>query len=178
MAENLTKKQQKALAFRAKQKGKKSGKQEVVPEDVPEQDLVEDNEVEAVAAVSDAAEASKKGKGIDAGKEEKAEGCSKDVKETKGAKAKGKGKAKNAWEEGEEGEGGEDAEGKKSKKEIKQRFILFVGELRARLTLDSDADVQETSVSRRRGRKFKRTSPKRPVRAAPTSEPFILWNSG
>ena len=132
MTENLTKKQQKALAFRAKQKGKKSGKQEIVPEDVPEQDLVDDNEVEDVAEVPAVAEASKKGKSTDANKGEPspaaAEGSSTDIKEAKTAKAKGKGKAKNAWDEGEDAEG--DAEdGKKSKKEIKQRFILFVGKL-------------------------------------------------
>lgn len=128
----MTKKQQKALAFRAKQKGKKSGKQEVVPEDVPEQDLVDDNEVEDVAEVPAVAEASKKGKSTDANKGKPstaaAEGSSTDVKEAKTAQAKGKGKAKNAWDEGEDAEG--DAEdGKKSKKEIKQRFILFVGKL-------------------------------------------------
>lgn len=125
MAETLTKKQQKAQAFRSKQKEKKSGRAEVVPEDVPEQDLIEDNDETA-----DVASTKTKGNTGEASTKKKEGGEGKDVlKELKkgGKDVKGKGKAKNEWAEGEEG-AAEGAEKKKSKKEIKQRFILFVGE--------------------------------------------------
>lgn len=106
MSTALTKKQQKAQAFRSKQKSKKGGKEDVIPQDVPEQDLIEgqDETVEDEAVI---AEPSNKRK-----REEEV----KDVK--------GKGKAKTAWDE----DGEEKKKSKKEiKKEIKQRFILFVG---------------------------------------------------
>lgn len=124
MSTALTKKQQKALAFRSKQKAKRSGKEDIEPQDVPEQDPIEDDADIAEAAGVDVdgpgvAESSKKRKREDDKSEAKVD-----------VKGKGKGKARNAWEE-EEGGDGEKA-GKKSKKEIKkeikQRFILFVGE--------------------------------------------------
>ena len=131
MAEALTKKQQKAQAFRSKQKAKKSGKNEEPQQDVPEQDLVDDNE-ENEESAKDAGGAAVKAKDIagEASTKRKSDAGADVVKELKkgGKDVKGKGKAQNEWAEGEEGEGEGVAEKKKSKKEIKQRFILFVGE--------------------------------------------------
>jgi len=117
MSATLSKKQQKAAAFRAKQKAKKRGIEE--PEDVPEADLDENNDEDATIAEKSSAtkgaddkEKGKKRKREDdeeAGDEEEGEG-----KDKKGNK-KGKGKDKDGEEE------------KKSKKDIKQRFILFIG---------------------------------------------------
>lgn len=129
MAEALTKKQQKAQAFRSKQKDKKSGRPEVVIQDVPEEDLIDDNDDEAPSKDVTSKDAKTKTSAGEASAKPKKDGESGVVKELKkgGKDVKGKGKAKNEWAEGEEGEK-EGAEKKKSKKEIKQRFILFVGE--------------------------------------------------
>lgn len=148
MSTTLTKKQQKALAFRSKQKAKRSGKEEVVPQDVPEQDPIEDDGADEVDQPV-VAESSKKRK-----REEEAPG------NKAGAKVKGKGKAKNAWDD--EAEGEEGKIGKKSKKEIKQRFILFVGEL-IHLSWGCNAKVKVIWATRQRKRKYKLISPKRPV---------------
>ncbi|KAL1412891.1 hypothetical protein Q8F55_000640 [Vanrija albida] len=116
MSATLTKKQQKALAFRSKQKAKAKGLPE--PEDVPETDLAEGAEDEGgddEPAVATASTSSKRKRDDDG-----------DKAEAKSAKGKGK---KTAWDEDEEGD-------KKSKKEIKQRFILFVGNLGFRTTAD------------------------------------------
>jgi nucleolar protein 6 len=129
----LSKKQQKALLFRQKQKSKKTG--EAIPGDVPEEDIQEDNDEAApgdvgIAAKSTKGESSTAGaasskKRKRTGEDKDAEGPAEDL--TDGLKGKvknvGKGKGK-AWEE--EGEDGEKS-GKKSKKEVKQRFILFIG---------------------------------------------------
>ena len=112
MSAPLTKKQQKALAFRSKQKNKKYGREEVIPDDIPEQDAVE--ETDEVVDSTPHAEEFKKRKRAN------------EVVEPVDVKGKDQApmKAKTAWDD-EEGE--EEGEGKKSKKEIKQRFILFVG---------------------------------------------------
>ena len=104
---SLSKKQQKAAAFRAKQKGKKP-----LPEDVPEQDPLVDEEADQVA------ESSKKRKRDEGGDEII-------VKSSKGI-GKGKAKAGDGWEDDEDKDEAAVAK-KKSKKDAKQRFILFVG---------------------------------------------------
>lgn len=122
----LSKRQQKALLFRQKQKAAKTG--EAIPGDVPEEDIQEDDDAEAITAK---VTPETKGESSTAGKKrkravEEKEGEVQDL--TDGLKGKtkdvGKGKGK-AWED--DAEGGEKS-GKKSKKEIKQRFILFIGE--------------------------------------------------
>jgi len=110
MSTTFTKKQQKALDYRSKQKVKKSGRGEIEQADVPEQDLEQDEVVDAVVV----GEGSKKKRKREAESERVGK---------EGAKAKGK--TRSAWDE----EDAEGDEGKKSKKEIKQRFILFVGQL-------------------------------------------------
>ena len=114
MSTALTKKQQKAQAFRAKQKAKKSGKEDVIPADIPEQDPIDDEDVpdKDDATIAESSKTRKR---------EEAEGAEMGGSTTA---AKGKGKAKTAWDD----EDGLGQPVKKSKKEIKQRFILFVGE--------------------------------------------------
>ena len=112
MSAPLTKKQQKAFAFRAKQKAKKSGQAEDEQEDVPEQDLEEDEVVDVVVAAESSKAKRKRGSEI-------AEESSPNLR------TRSKPKAKTAWDEDDGGEAGEG--GKKSKKEVKQRFILFIG---------------------------------------------------
>jgi nucleolar protein 6 len=107
MSAPLTKKQQKALAFRTKQKAKRADLPE--PEAVPEQDLDLDAETDDAVVAMEAGSSSKKRKRDD---------------EVKG---KGKGK-KTAWDDDEDGDEADAGAKKKSKKEVKQRFILFVGE--------------------------------------------------
>lgn len=110
MSAPLTKKQLKTLAFRAKQKN-----QAAPVDDVPEVDLLDDDE--AVPVPEPAAEGSKKRKRED--------------------DPNGKGKAKEVAAEGEEVDGDKETEEqkkKKSKKDVKQRFILFVGNLGFRTT--------------------------------------------
>jgi nucleolar protein 6 len=113
MAEALTKKQQKALAFKTKQKSKRRGDGEIEQPDVPEQDLLDDDDElpEKVVEKKDKKEVVKEVE--EAGAEES-------------EKKKGKRK-KTAWDDEEDEE--EEQAAKKSKKDIKQRFILFVGEL-------------------------------------------------
>ena len=117
MAEALTKKQQKALAFKNKQKSKRRGDGELEQPDVPEQDLLNDDDEEVSEKVVEKKEKAKKEvtKDVEEGGAEESE------------KKKGKRK-KTAWDDDEEEEEGEKV-AKKSKKDIKQRFILFVGEL-------------------------------------------------
>jgi type IV secretory pathway VirB10-like protein len=117
MAEALTKKQQKALAFKNKQKSKRRGDGELEQPDVPEQDLLNDDDEEVPEKVVEKKEKAKKEvtKDVEEGGAEESE------------KKKGKRK-KTAWDDEEEEEEGEKV-AKKSKKDIKQRFILFVGEL-------------------------------------------------
>jgi len=117
MAEALTKKQQKALAFKNKQKSKRRGDGELEQPDVPEQDLLNDDDEEVPEKVVEKKEKAKKEvvKDTEEGGAEESE------------KKKGKRK-KTAWDDDEEEEEGEKV-AKKSKKDIKQRFILFVGKL-------------------------------------------------
>ncbi|WOO77371.1 putative RNA-binding protein [Vanrija pseudolonga] len=108
-----------------KQKAKAKGLPE--PEDVPEADLEggEGGEGEGAddePAVATASTSTKRKRGDE---DDTAETKKKD------SRAKGKGK-KTAWDEDEEGEGDK----RKSKKEIKQRFILFVGNLGFKTTAD------------------------------------------
>lgn len=119
----LTKKQQKAQAFRSKQKAKKSGR--ALPEDVPESDIPDEDIGEDGGVIAEASSSKKRKRGdAEAGDGEGKEGKPEDL--TGGAKGKAKsiGKGKGKWEE----DGEEDGKAtKKSKKEIKQRFILFIG---------------------------------------------------
>jgi len=116
MAEALTKKQQKALAFKNKQKSKRRGDGELEQPDVPEQDLLNDDDEEVSEKVEKKEKAKKEvAKDVEEGGAEESE------------KKRGKRK-KTAWDDDEEEEEGEKV-AKKSKKDIKQRFILFVGEL-------------------------------------------------
>ncbi|OCF33437.1 nucleolar protein 6 [Kwoniella heveanensis BCC8398] len=134
MSANLTKKQQKLAAFRNKQKAKKAGAE--APPDLPEEDIVaadDDDVVDAVVVSQSssskpqpqpqpkkkdvAAEAEDQGDKVDGGES---------VKKDKGKKKK------TAWDDDEED--GDDAGKKKSKKDIKQRFILFVGNLSFKTT--------------------------------------------
>ena len=114
MAEGLTKKQQKAAAFKNKQKSIRRGDGEVEQPDVPEQDLLDDDGEEVEKVVEKKEKAKKEVvKDVEEGGAEESE------------KKKGKRK-KTAWDDDEEEEEGEKV-AKKSKKDIKQRFILFVG---------------------------------------------------
>lgn len=114
MSAALSKKQQKALAFRNKQKAKKRGGEE--PEDLPEADLIDEEEPVVAEKTKPAAEGKKRKREEDKG--EKSEEAEADK-----ADKKGKGKKEKAAAEGEE----DDEDKKKSKKDIKQRFILFIG---------------------------------------------------
>lgn len=130
MSAALTKKQQKALAFKSKQKAKRRGEGDGQVEDVPEQDLLADDEEPTVTA-SEKAEAEAK----PAASEQKAD---KNVHLREGESEKKKGKRKKtAWDDEEEddAEDGEKAS-KKSKKDVQQRFILFVGNLGFKTTKD------------------------------------------
>jgi hypothetical protein len=128
VAVTLTKKQQKAQAFRAG-KGKKDRAE---PEDVPEEDVLPDEE-EPVPAAEESAEYKAKSKSKKSKekklKEKLAKGGVEGVKPVKSEKAKGKEKevVKEGEEKGDAVEG-EEKPAKKTKKDIKQRFILFVGE--------------------------------------------------
>lgn len=134
MAEPMTKKQQKAAAFRQKQKAKKSATIDAIP-DVPEQDIDDGDDAGEISTGKDkaggSAEGSKKRKRDESGKPATGGGVklADEVKKVVVGKGKGKGKAKSDWEEEGEGETGAEGEksSKKSKKEIKQRFILFIG---------------------------------------------------
>lgn len=128
MSANLTKKQQKALAFRQRSKKK------LQPEDIPEQDIVEEDNEDEIIEQSSSNIASSSKEGVKVGKKRKRneeavkgdEGVSKmDLTDGIKGKLKDVGKGKGKWE-GHENEG---ETTKKSKKEVKQRFILFVGEL-------------------------------------------------
>jgi nucleolar protein 6 len=117
MAEALTKKQQKALAFKNKQKSKRRGDGELEQPDVPEQDLLNDDDEEVPEKVVEKKEKAKK-----EGAKDTEEGGAEESEKKKGKRKK------TAWDDDEEEEEGEKV-AKKSKKDIKQRFILFVGEL-------------------------------------------------
>ncbi|WVW84724.1 hypothetical protein I302_106759 [Kwoniella bestiolae CBS 10118] len=135
MSTTLTKKQQKLAAFRNKQKAKKSGAQDVDQPDVPEHDLLDDNEEDAepqedAVVVSKSSGKQKKAVEGEVEDDEKVAEGSEEVKKTD----KGK-KKKTAWDEDEEGE-----EKKKTKKDVKQRFILFVGNLSFKTTKE---EIQE-----------------------------------
>lgn len=116
MSAPLTKKQQKALAFRSKQKAKKA--------DLPEPDAVPEEDIDDAGDVIDAVVVSKSSAPAEASSS-KDRKRKRDEGEAEAVPKKGKGK-KTAWDDDEEGEGEEGK--KKSKKEVKQRFILFVGE--------------------------------------------------
>lgn len=139
----LTKKQQKALAFRNKsgKKGSKTAAPE--PLDIPEQDEPEETPAASTSKWDAPIETSTKSKSKRS-KEKKA----KQKAEAEGAAApaasssKGKEKASDEVEEGQAATDGEaKAESKKSgKKDAKQRFILFVGHLAYRTTATQVAD--------------------------------------
>ena len=144
MSTELTKKQQKAQAFRAKQKAKKGGRGEVDIQDVPEADLdVDGDDVVSEKTVKREEKAEGRKRKREDGQSGDASGAGPstaagavDAKAEDGAdskakaKSKGKGK-KSAWDDDEaDGEGGEAGKaGKKTKKDVKQRFILFIGKL-------------------------------------------------
>ena len=112
MSAIITKKQQKALAFRAKQKAKKSGHIGEDQQDVPEQDLPE-NETHDPSLTAEGSAEKRKLKVVNPERSANDDN-----------KAGLRKKRKAAWDDEEEKEVGEET---KSKKEIKQRFILFVG---------------------------------------------------
>lgn len=135
MAEALTKKQQKALAFKSKQKAKRRGEINGEAEDVPEQDLIEDEATEEATTSKEADKKSIKPKAKEG--------------EPESEKKQGKRK-KTAWDE-DEAEGGEegaDKPSKKSKKDVTQRFILFVGNLGFRTTKDRIEAVFRQALGR------------------------------
>lgn len=116
----LTAKQRKALAFRERKKGGTGKPPPRTPDDLPEVDVPGDGEDEDDA--EGANDDQKKGKKADKGK-------GKAVDDGK-AKKDGKGKGKENVEDGEAQTAEEEKKPVKSKKEVKQRFILFVGEHR------------------------------------------------
>lgn len=113
----LSKKQQKALAFRAKQKQKAKGLPE--PEDVPENDLVDDNDDAAEASTDSKAKPSKAAEGKKRKRDDDTEAAADGEDDTAKDGKKAAKKGKTAWDDEEEK--------KKTKKDIKQRFILFIG---------------------------------------------------
>lgn len=121
MSVPLTKKQQKAAAFRSKQKAKKAGVE--APPDLPEEDVVEDAEVAVEEQALDQA-AKKRKRNVE---DENAETIDTVEEGDISVKPKDheKKKRKTAWDE--EGEGESEAKKGKGKKDAKQRFILFVG---------------------------------------------------
>ncbi|KAK8858533.1 hypothetical protein IAR55_002760 [Kwoniella newhampshirensis] len=122
----LTKKQQKALAFRSKQKAKKAGGE--APPDLPEEDEVaqDDEEDHKTVSLSTKGRSKKEDDGQGNGDDiEGSEVVEDGTKASEGSKDKGK-KRKTAWDEDEEGAA---EKGKKGRKDAKQRFILFVGNL-------------------------------------------------
>ncbi|KAJ9102275.1 hypothetical protein QFC19_004823 [Naganishia cerealis] len=128
----LTKKQQKAQAFKSG-KGKKDREE---PADLPEQDLLPDEDEPAKkedgqeSADYKAKSKSKKSKEKKLKEKLAKEGA--EDSQPKGKSEKAKGKEKEIVKDGEEPKTGEaeteeGKKGKKTKKDIKQRFILFVG---------------------------------------------------
>ena len=117
----LSRKQQKSQAFKAKQRAKKRGEAE--PEDVPEEDLIDEEEEEDEQVVT--SEDSKKLKG----KAKEQNGVETKVK-SQAEEPRKKRKIKTAWDEDDVADG---EETKKGKKDIKQRFILFIGASQAPL---------------------------------------------
>ncbi|CAD6570793.1 MAG: hypothetical protein TREMPRED_006021 [Tremellales sp. Tagirdzhanova-0007] len=114
MSDIVTKKKQKALAFRAKQKAKRSGHIDEDQQEVPEQDVPED-EMHDASLVAEGSQSKRRRIAVDSER-------SAAVDDSVGPKNK----RKAAWEDVEENEGVKE---RKNKKEIKQRFILFVGNL-------------------------------------------------
>lgn len=121
MSVPLTKKQQKAAAFRSKQKAKKAGVE--APPDLPEEDVVEDAEVAVEEQALDQA-AKKRKRNVE---DENAETIDTVEEGDISVKPKDheKKKRKTAWDE--EGDGESEGKKGKGKKDAKQRFILFVG---------------------------------------------------
>ncbi|WVN86497.1 uncharacterized protein L203_101661 [Cryptococcus depauperatus CBS 7841] len=119
MSANLTKKQQKALAFRNKQKAKKADGE--TPADLPEEDIIQDD-VDQPKEKSVGIDLSKKRKRDEQEKEKTGSDTDEISKKTKDQEKK---KRKTAWDEDE----GEHGKTEKNKKDAKQRFILFVGNL-------------------------------------------------
>ncbi|AAW43170.1 hypothetical protein CNBD3790 [Cryptococcus deneoformans B-3501A] len=128
MSETLTKKQQKAAAFRSKQKAKKAGVE--APPDLPEEDVVEDAEAAEEEQVLDQATKKRKRNVED----ENAENVVTVEESEVSIKPKDheKKKRKTAWDE--EGDGESEGKKGKGKKDAKQRFILFVGNLSFKTT--------------------------------------------
>lgn len=131
----LTKKQQKLQAFRSG-KGKKDRAE---PEDVPEQDVLPDeDEPTTTAEGAESAEYKAKSKSKKSKEKKLKEKLAKEGVqgavdgEPKAKSEKAKGKEKEVVKDGEakvDGAAeGEEKVAKKTKKDIKQRFILFVGE--------------------------------------------------
>lgn len=121
MSVPLTKKQQKAAAFRSKQKAKKAGVE--APPDLPEEDVVEDAEVAVEEQALDQA-AKKRKRNVEDENAETIDTVEEGEISVK-PKDREKKKRKTAWDE--EGEGESEAKKGKGKKDAKQRFILFVG---------------------------------------------------
>ncbi|WVQ82999.1 hypothetical protein IAT38_005137 [Cryptococcus sp. DSM 104549] len=137
MSAPLTKKQQKALAFRSKQKAKKAGAEE--PADLPEEDVMQDDEEVVVEEEKVVSKGDKKRKRTGEEDGDDAEAGEAGGEEEKGAKGKEgeKKKRKTAWDEE---EGGEEAKKGKGRKDAKQRFILFVGNLGFKTTREEVAE--------------------------------------
>ena len=141
ISSHLTRKQQKAQAFKSKQKAKKRGddtEQQDVPEQDPVEDIGDDDAVVSETRQSKTSGSRKAGKssvegGLDVGSSAK--------RKVGLGTVLGKGKKrKTAWDE----EDGDEAENEGSaavttkeksekKKEVKQRFILFIGMLNSLL---------------------------------------------
>ncbi|WWC70813.1 uncharacterized protein I206_104765 [Kwoniella pini CBS 10737] len=139
MSSTLTKKQQKLAAFRNKQKAKKAGGNDVEQPDLPEQDLIDENENDnipeenATVTVKSKEKKTEKTNQKEVTIDVQGEGAAN--VEAEGSKKLDKGKKrKTAWDDEEEGDK------KKTKKDIKQRFILFVGNLSFKTTKE---EVQE-----------------------------------
>ncbi|KGB74861.2 nucleolar protein 6 [Cryptococcus deuterogattii R265] len=128
MSAPLTKKQQKAAAFRSKQKAKKAGVE--APPDLPEEDVVED--AEAVAEEQALDQATKKRKRNAEDENTENAGTVEEAEMSVKPKNQEKKKRKTAWDE--EGEGESEGKKGKGKKDAKQRFILFVGNLSFKTT--------------------------------------------
>ncbi|WWD18422.1 hypothetical protein CI109_102872 [Kwoniella shandongensis] len=157
----LTKKQQKALAFRSKQKAKKAGQE--APPDLPEEDEVvpdDDEKTVSVNVSGPSKEKSKKEGEGDAGEEDEGAATKKDGESTKD---KGK-KRKTAWDEEEEGEG-EAGKGKKGRKDAKQRFILFVGNLGFKTTREEVQKHFEPAIGKQPAVRLLTTRPNTPAQA-------------
>ncbi|RXK41599.1 hypothetical protein M231_01098 [Tremella mesenterica] len=156
---SLTKKQQKAAAFKAKAKGK--GKKDVVPADLPEEDVME---VDEVIEPQPEIKGKKRKREVDGdvlGQEKK-----KDI-------GKGKTKSGDGWVEDEQEEGIEGK--KKSKKDVKQRFILFVGNLSYKTSREAIQEHFKPAIERIPSVRLLTEKPKPGKPAGPTKSRGIAF---